>query len=193
MNLNEIMKKEKEQEELKDLMLETRELNQLMKSYIKVQMDKDSMNHQTVLKEIQAIESSSKKAQEQMILILKEQKNISEDQLEKMQKVSQHYLNLMQEQERLSVKKLENLNEKIVENTKEGLNLVNQEITNVNKNLKKGINQAFKEMNSSVNELEKNIRHTSFEDKLKTALPLAIIASIITLLGYFLINFLSKL
>ncbi|NLC67121.1 MAG: hypothetical protein GX752_09380 [Clostridium sp.] len=59
--------------------------------------------------------------------------------------------------------------------------------------MKKGINQIFKEMNSGVNDLGKKIDHTSFEDKLKTALPLAIIASIITLLGYFLINFLSKL
>lgn len=192
MNLNKLLEEEKDQEELKVLIAETRELNELMRSYIKVQMDKDSINHQAVLKEIQAIEETSKKAQEQMISTLEEQKNISENQLVKMQEVSENYLNQMQEQERLSRRKLENLNEQIVENSKEGLNVVNQGIGKTLDNLEKGTNQTLNGMNKNIQKLGKNIENTSFDDKLKTALPLAVIASIITLLGYGLINLIDS-
>ena len=192
MNLNTILEKEKDQEELKTLIAETKELNDLMRSYIKVQMDRDSINHQSVLKEIQAIEESSKQAQNQMISILEKQKNISVDQLVKMQEVSEGYLSQMQEQERLSREKLENLNKQIVENTKEGLNLVDQNLTGAVDKLNRKINVSFEKMNKNVNALEKNIERTDFIEKLKTAFPLAVMASMLTLLGYGLINLINS-
>lgn len=192
MNLNTILEKEKDQEELKTLIAETKELNDLMRSYIKVQMDRDSINHQSVLKEIQAIEEASKQAQNQMISILEKQKNISVNQLVKMQEVSESYLSQMQEQERLSREKLENLNKQIVENTKEGLNLVDQNLTGAVDKLNKKINVSFEKMNKNVNALEKNIERTDFIEKLKTAFPLAVMASMLTLLGYGLINLINS-
>ena len=171
MNFNEIMEKDKSKEkeqnqskELMELLSQTRELNDLMRSYLKVQMDKDSINQQTVLKEIQAIERVSKQSQDQMISIVQQLENLSNNQLEKMQKVSENYLSQMQEQERLSERRLKNLNEQIVENTKEGLNIVNQEVGAVNKSLKKGINDTFSQMNTTVEKLKQTIEYTDFKE-----------------------------
>ena len=48
-------------------------------------------------------------------------------------------------------------------------------------------------MNKEVNILGKNIERTDFIEKLKTAFPLAVMASMITLLGYGLINLINSL
>ena len=47
-------------------------------------------------------------------------------------------------------------------------------------------------MNKNVNALEKNIERTDFIEKLKTAFPLAVMASMLTLLGYGLINLINS-
>ena len=196
MNFNEILEKdnskEKEQnqsKELIDLLSQTRELNDLMRSYLKVQMDKDSINQQTVLKEIQAIERVSKQSQDQMISIVQQLENLSNNQLEKMQKVSESYLSQMQEQERLSERRLKNLNEQIVNNTKEGLNIVNQGVGAVNKSLKKGINDTFSQMNTTVEKLKQTIEYTDFKEKVKIAFPIAFMSSLMTLAVYLLVQY----
>lgn len=198
MNFNEIMEKDKMSEkeeihnkELMELLTQTRELNDLMRSYLKVQMDKDSINQQTVLKEIQAIERASKQSQDQMISIVQQLENLSNNQLEKMQKVSENYLSQMQEQERLSERRLKNLNGQIVENTKEGLNIVNQEVGAVNKSLKKGINDTFSQMNTTVEKLKQTIEYTDFKEKVKIAFPIAFMSSLMTLTIYLLIQYFS--
>ena len=53
--------------------------------------------------------------------------------------------------------------------------------------------EIFEKMNKNVNALEKNIERTDFIEKLKTAFPLAVMASMITLLGYGLINLINSL
>ena len=205
MNLNEIKQREEEVRsedqptyqteqnmEVLNLMKETRELNQLMRSYITVHMDKNTISQQTALKEIQAIEDTSKKAQEEMILILKKQETTSEKQLEIMQETLTNYLNLMQEQEQKNKEKLENLNKEIISNTQKGIDLLNQKAGNTSDNLIKKMNEIFENLNGSVNKLKKNIEHTSFIDKTKTAFPIALTSSILTLSLYFIIQYFTK-
>ncbi|MGO1820109.1 MAG: hypothetical protein ACTH0S_10560 [Senegalia sp. (in: firmicutes)] len=72
------------------------------------------------------------------------------------------------------------------------MNVVNQGIGKTLDSLKKGMNESLNQMNKNIQKLGKNIEDTSFEDKLKTALPLAVIASVITLLGYGLINLINS-
>jgi hypothetical protein len=155
-------------------------------------MDKNTISQQTALKEIQAIEDTSKKAQEEMILILKKQETTSEKQLEIMQKTLTNYLNLMQEQEQKNKEKLENLNKEIINNTQKGLDLLNQKVGNTSDNLIEKMNGIFENLNGAVNKLKKNIEHTSFIDKAKTAFPIALTSSILTLVLYFLIQYFIK-
>ena len=155
-------------------------------------MDKNTISQQTALKEIQAIEDTSKKAQEEMILILKKQETTSERQLEIMQEILTNYLNLMQEQEQKNKEKLENLNKEIISNTQKGIDLLNQKVGNTSDNLIKKMNEIFENLNGSVNKLKKNIEDTSFMDKAKTAFPIALTSSILTLALYFIIQYFTK-
>src|SRR5699024_4292610 len=100
-------------------------------------------------------------------------------------------LSQMQEQGKMSERRLENLNEQIVENTKEGLNLVNQEVTNVNKSLKKAINSTFSQMDTTVEKLKQTIEYTDFKEKTKIAFPIAFMASLMTLAVYAIIQYFS--
>ena len=97
----------------------------------------------------------------------------------------------MQEQERLSERRLKNFNGQIVENTKEGLNIVNQEVGAVNKSLKKGINDTFSQMNTTVEKLKQTIEYTDFKEKVKIAFPIAFMSSLMTLTIYLLIQYFS--
>ena len=205
MNLNEIRQREEQVRseepptyqvnqdmEILNLMKETRELNQLMRGYIAVHMDKDTISQQTALKEIQAIEDMSKKVQEEMILILKKQKNTSEKQLEIMQETLTNYLNLMQEQEKKNKEELENLSKEIERNTKKGLMLLYKEIENMKDSISEKIQFNLTSMDNTVDKLKQNIEYIDFKDKAKIAFPIALISSALTLslyllLAYFLI------
>lgn len=57
-----------------------------MRSYLKVQMDKGFNQPADSLKGIQAIERVSKQSQDQMISIVQQLENLSNNQLEKMQR-----------------------------------------------------------------------------------------------------------
>ena len=126
-----------------------------------------------------------------MISIMKQLEDLSNNQLERMREVSEDYLSQMQEQGKMSERRLENLNEQIVENTKEGLNLVNQEVTNVNKSLKKNINSTFSQMDTTVEKLKQTIEYTDFKEKTKIAFPIAFMASLMTLAVYAIIQYFS--
>jgi hypothetical protein len=54
------------------------------------------------------------------------------------------------------------------------------------------MNGIFENLNGAVNKLKKNIEHTSFIDKAKTAFPIALTSSILTLALYFLIQYFIK-
>ena len=57
--------------ELEQLMRETTELNGLMKSYIRVHMDKDGTSQMTIDHELSKIRKTSQDVQDKMISILK--------------------------------------------------------------------------------------------------------------------------
>ena len=197
MNLNEIMAKEKQEkksptneaQELSELMSETRKLNELMKSYIQVAMDKETMNQQTVLKEMEAIEKTSQQAQEAMLSILQQQKNSSDDQLRRMHEVSEGYLSQMHEQEQLSKRKLEQLNAEIIANTKEGLNHIDEKTAGLVAKIQGDIDETFEKMETTIERLDRKISFTNFKDKAEAALPIALIASVLTLFGYRVLQF----
>src|SRR5690606_2352801 len=65
--------------ELEKLMKETNELNTLMKSYIRVHMDKDGTSQMTLDNELAKITKVSQDVQEQMISILKALENTQRD------------------------------------------------------------------------------------------------------------------
>lgn len=48
-------------------------------------------------------------------------------------------------------------------------------------------------MNTTVQNLKHNIEYTDFKDKVKIALPIAVISSVITLAGYALIRLIESL
>ena len=124
-----------------------------------------------------------------MILILKKQKTTSEKQLEIMQETLTNYLNLMQEQEKKNKEELENLSKEILNNTQKGINLLEQEIGNLKDELTSNIKQIFNKMHSQVDRLKQNIKYTEFKDKVATAFPIAVLASLFTLLLNWIISY----
>lgn len=77
-------------------------------------------------------------------------------------------------------------------NTQKGLELLNKEIGNTNDNLKKAIQKTFNNMNAGIEKLKDDISHTSIEDKVKAAFPVATLSSMVTLMLYFLTTYLAN-
>ena len=84
------------------------------------------------------------------------------------------------------------MNREIVMNTQKGLELLNKEIGNTNDNLKKAIQKTFNNMNAGIEKLKDDISHTSIEDKVKAAFPVATLSSMVTLMLYFLTTYLAN-
>lgn len=59
----------------------------------------------------------------------------------------------------------------------------------MNDKLENNINNSFSEMDKTINKLKKNIEHTDFKDKVKISFPIALMSSVLTLLGYLLIQY----
>ena len=78
-------KKESEQE-LIELLIENKKLNELMKSYITVQMDQNITKKMTLEKELTDIKKVSLEIQKKMILILKKQESVLDQNNNQLQK-----------------------------------------------------------------------------------------------------------
>lgn len=119
--------------ELEKLMKETNELNALMKSYIRVHMDKDGTSQLTLDNELAKITKVSQDVQEKMISILKALENTQRD-----------YGNqLLQHLETGKSEMAEN-NEKTV-----------QKMGEIESMLSNGMSQMNRRMNENMNDLEK--------------------------------------
>ena len=119
--------------ELENLMKETNELNTLMKSYIRVHMDKDGTSQLTLDNELAKITQVSQDVQEKMISILKALENTQRD-----------YGNqLLQHLETGKSEMAEN-NEKTV-----------QKMGEIESMLSNGMSQMNRRMNENMNDLEK--------------------------------------
>lgn len=185
--------------ELKEILAETIELNQLMKSYINVQMDKEAITNQTIMKEIEAMEQTSTLIQDKMMDSSKEQDNMWNNKQKLMRQTFQEFYNQIQEQEQKQIErleerelkqteKLEKLNNQIVENTKEGLNIVRQNTENLSDKLKNNINKSnteiekhieksFNECYEAIKKLKAHLEHRDFMEQFKIAFPIALLAS----------------
>lgn len=71
-----LIESEEQQTELAQLLKETRELNNLMRSYIGVQMDRETVSRITVDKELTEIRDTSEKVQAEMISVLAKQEKM---------------------------------------------------------------------------------------------------------------------
>lgn len=74
--------------------------------------------------------------------------------------------------------------------TEKELDQLNQGIESLNSNLKGSIKSVFDEMDSTVSKLKDNIQHTDFKDKSANAFPIAVLASIFTLILNWILKFL---
>lgn len=189
--VNQEKKERQDQASLPELLEETNELNNLMKSYITVQMDREGVKSQNLTKELQAIEKISEKTQEEMLLIMKRQETQSHNQREQMRNLLNDYLNQMQERDDLSAKKLEQLNAQIVQNTLKGIELVHQNNADLNVKIKKEVDETLENLTKKVNNLSANFKFTERKTFAELVLPTALIASlfavgIILIIQYFL-------
>lgn len=75
-------------------------------------------------------------------------------------------------------------------NTEKELSQLNQGVEDLNSSLKGSIKNVFDEMDSTVHKLKSNIAYTEFKDKAANAFPIAVLASIFTLLLNWLLKFL---
>jgi phosphoenolpyruvate carboxylase len=69
------VQKEQSLKELESLLTETNELNKLMQSYIRVQLNEDTMKKVTVESELESMKKTSQEIQGKMVLILQKLEN----------------------------------------------------------------------------------------------------------------------
>ena len=151
-------------------------------------MDKEAITSQIIMKEIEAMEQTSTLIQDKMMDSSKEQDNMWNNKQELMRQTFQEFYNQIQEQEQKQIERLEKLNNQIVENTKEGLNIVKKNTedlsdklkNNINKSniqIEKNIEKSFKECYEAIKKLKANVEHRDFIEQLKIAFPIALLAS----------------
>ena len=187
--VNQEKKERQDQASLPELLEETNELNNLMKSYITVQMDREGVKSQNLTKELQAIEKISEQTQEEMLLIMKRQEIQSQNQREQMRNLLNDYLNQMQERDDLSAKKLEQLNEQIVQNTLKGIELVHQNNADLHVKIKKEVDETLENLTKKVNELSANFKFTERRTFVELVLPTALVASLFAVALFLLIQY----
>lgn len=186
--VNQERKQQQDELNYQELLQETKELNELMKSYISVQMDREAINSQTLSKEIQAIEKTSEQAQEKMTSIMDKQRKQFIDQLEQMRNLLNTYLNQMQERDESSEKKLKNLNSEIVSNTKKGLDLLNENNAELNAKLEKKTDNLFERLNQKVSKFSTNFKFMEKQTFLELVFPTSVLASLLTMGLYALVQ-----
>ena len=186
--VNQERKQQQDELNYQELLQETKELNELMKSYISVQMDREAINSQTLSKEIQAIEKTSEQAQEKMTSIMDKQRKQSIDQLEQMRNLLNTYLSQMQERDESSEKKLKKLNSEIVSNTKKGLDLLNENNAEWNAKLEKKTDNLFERLNQKVSTFSTNFKFMEKQTFLELIFPTSVLASLLTMGLYALVQ-----
>src|SRR5699024_4294339 len=129
-----------ENRNMSEIFQETKELNELMKSYIRVHMNEEMAKEVTIHNQLNQIQSKSDKVMSNMQSILNKQETMLQENGEKLQA---NWINGHEEMEKSNNKTVKAIQEKQKSNVEE-LNQINNEISTSTTNIKRNLNKTVK-------------------------------------------------
>src|SRR5699024_871444 len=185
---NVALKDKLEQEQsLSELLNETQELNRLMTSYIRVQMNEDSAKDLTVQNQLEQIRENSNQIISNMESILNRQEQLVVKSKEALQGVLTNGQQQLQENNRKTIEKLSEL-EKSNQRKLSSMNEeMNQNMNRIESNTKSLVNEAKEESRVLVSKAKKGAMAAYWGDAFKYGLATSVIAvPIILVIEWFL-------
>src|SRR5699024_655303 len=174
---NVALKDKLEQEQsLSELLNETKELNRLMTSYIRVQMNEDSAKDLTVQNQLEQIRENSNQIISNMESILNRQEQLVAKSKEALQEVLTNGQEQLQENNSKTIEKLSELeksNKRKLSSMNEDMNRNMGKIESNTENL---INEAMKETKTLVSKAKKGAMAAYWGDAFKYGLATSVIA-----------------
>src|SRR5699024_3661994 len=156
---------------MSELFQETKELNELMKSYIRVHMNEEMAKEVTIHNQLNQIQEKSDKVMSNMQSILNTQGKMLEENAENLQAI------------------LINGHEEMQKSNVEELNQINNEISTSMTNIKRNLNETVKKAEQETRDLVSNAKHGALVTNIIDALKYGAATSATTIpVLYFLLS-----
>src|SRR5699024_3210647 len=174
-----------ENRNMSELFQETKELNELMKSYIRVHMNEEMAKEVTIHNQLNQIQEKADKVMSNMQSILNTQGKMLEENAENLQAI---LINGHEEMEKSNNKTVQAVQEMQKSNVEE-LNQINNEITTSMTNIKRKLKEPLKKAEQETRELGSNATHGALVTNIIDALKYGAATSAITIpVLYFLLS-----
>src|SRR5699024_10654647 len=174
-----------ENRNMSELFQETKELNELMKSYIRVHMNEEMAKEVTIHNQLNQIQEKSDKFLGNMQSILNTQGKMLEENAENLQAI---LINGHEEMERSNNKTVKAVQE-MKKSKVEKLNKKNNEIRRTMTNIKRNLNETVKKAEQETRDLVSNAKHGALVTNIIDALKYGAATSAITIpVLYFLLS-----
>src|SRR5699024_7693291 len=174
-----------ENRSMSELFQETKELNELMKSYIRVHMNEEMAKEVTIHNQLNQIQSQSDKVMSNMQSILNTQGKMMKENDKNFQAI---LINGQDEIDKSNNKTVKAVQEMKVSNVEE-LNRINNEISTSMMNVRNNLNEVVNEAKSETRDLVSNAKHGALVTNIIDALKYGAATSAITIpVLYFLLS-----
>src|SRR5699024_942412 len=174
-----------ENRNMSELFQETKELNELKKSYIRVHMNEEMAKEVTIHNQFNQIQEKSDKVMSNMQSILNKQDKMLEENAENLQAI---LINGHEEIETSNNKKVKAVQE-MQKSNEEELNHINNERSTSVKNIQRNLNESVKKAEQDTRDLVSNAKHGALVTNIIHALKYGAATSAITIpVLYFLLS-----
>src|SRR5699024_2250791 len=144
-----------ENRNMSELFQETKEINELMKSYIRVHMNAEMAEEVTIHNQLNHIQEKADKVINNKQAILNTKDKLSEENAENLQAI---LINRHEEKEKSNNKTVKAVQEMQKSNVEE-LNQINNEISTSMTNIKRNLNETVKKAEQETRDLVSNAKH----------------------------------
>src|SRR5699024_4948538 len=166
-----------ENRNMSELFQETKELNELMKSYIRVHMNEEMAKEVTIHNQLNQIQSQSDKVISNMQSIVNKQETMLQENAENLQAI---LINGNEKKEKSNNKTVKAVQEMQKSNVEE-LNQINNEISTSMTNIKRNLNETVKKAEQETRDLVSNAKHGALVTNIIDALKYGAATSAITI------------
>src|SRR5699024_5987298 len=174
-----------ENRSMSELFQETKELNELMKSYIRVHMIEEMAKEVTIHNQLNQIQSQSDKVMDNMQSILNKQGTMLQENDENFKENLIYRNEEMEKSNNKTVKAVQEMQKSNVEE----LNQINNEISTSMTNIKRNLNETVKKAEQETRDLVSNAKHGALVTNIIVALKYGAATSAITIpVLYFLLS-----
>src|SRR5699024_33753 len=166
-----------ENRNMSELFQETKELNELMKSYIRVHMNKEMAKEVTIHNQLNQIQEKSDKVTTNKQSILNTQGEMLEENADNLKAIVINGHEEMEKSNNTAVKAVQEMQKSNVEE----LNQIHNEISTGMTNIKRNLNETVKKVEQESRDLVSNAKHGALETNIIHALKYGAATSAITI------------